>query len=734
MVSYTKISRTTGNGPPLSQDDQFGRAAAVLGDVDGDGIVDLAVGALGDDDGERDLGANFGAVWILFLNADGSVRERAKISNTTTGFTGELDEGDEFGRVVGALGDFDGDGVPDVGVGAVYDGDGGSDRGALYLLYLNADGSLKGYSKISDTRGGFDAGLDNGDQFGRAILALGDLDGDGVTELAVGAARDDDGGSRRGAAYILFMNADGTVASHQKISDTKGGFSEALTDSGEFGFDFANLGDLDGDGVVDIAIAAPDQKTDGNQIGAVFVLYLNADGTVKSDFRITEGHAGFTGDLDFNDEFGACLTELGDVDGDGHVDIAVGAGKDDDGFAQNPVDRGAVWILFLNGDGTVKAHQKISQREGNFFDPLRDGDRFGTSVTAPGDFNGDGVRDLFVGSRFDDDGGRNTGSMYLLYLNDGSIAAPTADASAAPTSGPAPLAVTFTDLSTGAVTSWAWDFGDGGSSTLQSPVHTYDTPGTYSVALGVTGAAGSDARTFADLVVVQPPLAPVAGFSASPTSGTVPVSVAFTDESSGVVSSWAWDFGDGASSALQNPTHAYAAAGTYTVALTVSGSGGSDVSTRVDYIVASTPDPPVADFAGAPQSGVAPLPVTFTDLSTGGVTSWAWDFGDGATSAAGNPVHVFDSPGTFSVTLTVTGPSGSDATMQADYVTVQMPPPPVAELSGTPTSGAAPLTVLFTDTSIGGVSAWFWDFGDGATSTVQHPSHTYITPGPTTWP
>ena len=147
----------------------------------------------------------------------------------------------------------DGDDVPDLAVGAWFDDDGGTDRGAVWILFLTAEGTVKSHQKISSTEGGFTGILNDGDRFSGS-RSLGDLDGDGpsVLTLAVGAGLDDDGGTDRGAVWVLFLNADGTVNSHQKISSTEGGFTGILDDGDGFGASTASLGDLDGDGVNDI--------------------------------------------------------------------------------------------------------------------------------------------------------------------------------------------------------------------------------------------------------------------------------------------------------------------------------------------------------------------------------------------------------------------------------------------------------------------------------------------------
>ena len=306
---------------------------------------------------------------------------------------------------------------------------------------------------------------------------------------------------------------------------------------------------------------------------------------------------------------------------------------------------------------------------------------------------------------------------------------PTAAFSGAPTTGTAPLTVNFSDQSTGGPTSWAWDFGDGNTSTAQNPSHTYATPGVYTVSLMATNSAGSDTATQVDYITVNAPPPPTAAFNGTPTTGTAPLTVNFSDQSTGSPTSWAWDFGDGGTSAQQNPSHTYATPGVYTVSLTATNSAGSDTATRVDYITVNAPPPPTAAFNGTPTTGTAPLTVNFSDQTIGGPTSWSWDFGDGNTSTAQNPSHTYATPGVYTVSLTATNSAGSDTATQVDYITVTAPPPPTAAFNGTPTTGTAPLTVNFSDQTTGGPTSWAWDFGDGNTSTAQNPSHTYATPG-----
>src|SRR5690606_20060407 len=289
-----------------------------------------------------------------------------KLSEPDGGFTG-VPDADQFGASTAALGDLDGDGIADLAVGAPEDDDGSSNRGAVWILFLNADGTVKSHQKLSSsTLAELGEELGTGDRFGSALASLGDLDGDGVTDLAVGAPLDDDGGANRGAVYVLFLNADGTVQDHQKISDLDGGLSAALENDDNFGAAVATPGDLDGDGTPDLAVGAPGDDDGGTDRGAVYVLFLNADGTVKSEQKISDTVGGFTGTLDDGDGLGASAASVGDFDNDGTADLVVGAHLDDDGGT----DRGAVYVLLLDTDGTVKAHRKISSTEGDFFGAL----------------------------------------------------------------------------------------------------------------------------------------------------------------------------------------------------------------------------------------------------------------------------------------------------------------------------------------------------------------------------
>jgi hypothetical protein len=232
VSSAQKLSMLYGNFNSfytLAADDRFGLTILPLGDVDSDGVADLAVGAGLDDDG----GSIAGAAYILFLKTDGTVMNAQKLSALYGNFNAfyTLIANDLFGRSVAAPGDLDGDSVVDMAVGAVYDTDGGSLAGAVYLLFLETDGTCKSVQKMSNLHGSFNTyyTLAASDHFGVSMTSLEDLNGDSVIDLAVGAYRDDDGGTDAGAAYILFLETNGTVKDAQKLSNLYGLFDSYYT-------------------------------------------------------------------------------------------------------------------------------------------------------------------------------------------------------------------------------------------------------------------------------------------------------------------------------------------------------------------------------------------------------------------------------------------------------------------------------------------------------------------------
>lgn len=410
VLSHLKISDLEGGfSGILDNSDRFGIGAAAVGDIDNDGVEDMAVGADLDDDGGMDRGA----VWVLLMNANGTVKGHRKVSTGNSGYLGLLDDGDQFGYAVSRVGDVDSNGIPDFAVGALLDDDGGLNRGAVWIIFPRLDGTVRTHEKISNSSGEFFGILDDSDSFGRSVTALGDFDNDGVPDIAVGAANDDDGGADRGAVWLLYLTPGGGVKEHRKISGTTGGFTGVLDDNDRFGISVASVGDLDGNGVVDLAVGA-DLDDDGSfDRGAVWILFLNSAGSVISHQKISDTMGGLSAVLDNSDQFGTSVANVGDLDGDGRAELAVGAFGDDDGGS----GRGALYVLFLNSNGTVKAETKISNTAGGFTGMLDNTDFFGASISRLPDFDGDGVPNIASSAYRDDDGGTDRGAVYLLSVD-----------------------------------------------------------------------------------------------------------------------------------------------------------------------------------------------------------------------------------------------------------------------------------------------------------------------------
>jgi PKD repeat protein len=184
-----------------------------------------------------------------------------------------------------------------------------------------------------------------------------------------------------------------------------------------------------------------------------------------------------------------------------------------------------------------------------------------------------------------------------------------------------------------------------------------------------------------------PPVpAPVASFTASPSSGMEDLEVLLTDTSTNVPTSWTWTFGDGTAAYFGKnpPPHEFADPGTYTVTLKVTNSGGSDLAS-VDIEVLPQPTTgPIPEFSATPRAGFTPFgPVAFTDLSTNGPTSWSWQFGDGGTSSGQNPSHTYNANGLYDVTLTVSDGTTSNSQTKVAYIVVTDRPCIVPNFAGT---------------------------------------------------
>ncbi|MBI1315205.1 hypothetical protein GC176_28270 [bacterium] len=386
VASSVKLTSGVNGGPTLADGDHFGQSVTSLGDLDGDGVSELAVGAIGDDV----RGTDRGAVYIFFLSSDGTVRTTTKLPDggAAVGAVGDVDEA-EFGDALTALGDINGDGIPDLLTGSPNEGTPPGSGGTVDVLQLNSDGTVAGV-------GGFGPVGTDPIRFGDAVQSIGDIDHDGVIDIATGIPFD----GMTGSVEISRLGTNGFPASSSRTMSGVG--NAPVLDSGaEFGTSLAAPGDLDGDGIADVIVGAPV----AGSTGVIYVLFLNADGSVR-DFATIDSSTLNVPGLSSGDLFGSSIAAIGDLNGDGIIDLAVGAAGTDG-------ESGALHILFLQVE--LKSVDVTLPGAGSY-EVLRDGADLVVRVEGGGELSRDVAANVSVlqitGS---------TGDDVVTVLNTGTV-------------------------------------------------------------------------------------------------------------------------------------------------------------------------------------------------------------------------------------------------------------------------------------------------------------------------
>ena len=390
-----------------------------------------------------------------------------------------------------------------------------------------------------------------------------------------------------------------------------------------------------------------------------------------------------------------------------------------------------------DSDGTIRSY------EWDFGDG-QSGEGVTTShtYTTPGDY-------IAVLTVTDNDGRQNISVAQLIRVTS-STNSPIAAFSVDAEIGDTPLTVYFAASNSNTsyeITSYEWDFGDGTTGTGQQVTHIYTAKGItgiYRPSLTVTTNSGGEFTNNEQIIRVLPTNAvPIASYSVDVTSGEVPLVVTFDGSSStdgdGVIRSYSWDFGDGATSTEKIVTHTYTTPGNYAVVLTITDDDDATDNSTAQIINALVPNvAPTSQFAVDVTSGDIPLTVSFDGSSStdsdGVVQSYSWDFGDGSSGTGQQTTHTFNQEGIYFTYLVVTDNDGDVATSVSKVIRA-LPPneAPTAAFSVDTTTGDIPLTVNFnaiTSTDADGtIESYVWDFGDGNSSTGQLVSHTYTTAG-----
>lgn len=299
-----------------------------------------------------------------------------------------------------------------------------------------------------------------------------------------------------------------------------------------------------------------------------------------------------------------------------------------------------------------------------------------------------------------------------------------------------PTAVRFKENSFGLdAQNHVWDFGDGNHRTGDNIIHTYTSPGIYTVSLTIFDETiGTQTITKENLIQIDDFTHPVAIFDVDVSSGFRPLQVHFINNSLGSeLTGYEWDFGTGDISTTISPYYIFEEPGIYDVSLTVHDARGNNDTVIMYGCVEVLVAPPNADFTASVITGYDPLEVLFTNTSTGEyIESINWDFGDGNFSSEENPSHIYTSFGTYTVTLSVTNISGtSEKTLDIEVLEYEGPPEADAIIELPLSLESLPMTVSFENNStISGIKSLYWDFGDGTIiEDEENVTHNYLSYG-----
>ncbi|WP_131106063.1 LamG domain-containing protein [Ornithinimicrobium sufpigmenti] len=288
----------------------------------------------------------------------------------------------------------------------------------------------------------------------------------------------------------------------------------------------------------------------------------------------------------------------------------------------------------------------------------------------------------------------------------------------------------------GDIVSYEWGFGDGATGTGLMATHTYAAAGTYEVSLVVTDDEGASALSSVSVTVQEPPQnqAPTAQLTVSVSDLTVSVDGSESLDTDGQVVAYDWDFGDGEQASGQTASHTYAAAGTYTVTLSVTDDDGATGTAQEQVEVSAPPvnQAPQAAFSWSATGLTATVDASGSTDSDGVITAYEWDFGDDAEGEGEVAMHSYGSAGSYAVTLTVTDDAGATGSV-THQVVVQAPPPVNQPPTAQFTHQTADLTVAVDAAGSadpdGTIGSYVWEFGDGSTASGVAASHTYAAGG-----
>ena len=409
----------------IAAGDRAGLSVSGAGDVNGDGVDDLIIGASYADPNNNSYA---GESYVVFGNNSGfSSSFDLSALNGTNGFViNGSDAYDRSGRSVSGAGDVNGDGFDDLIIGArAADPNGNTNAGESYVVFGNNSGfsSSLDLSTINGTNGFVIEGNDALDQSGRSVSGAGDVNGDGIGDLIIGAdLADPNGNTSAGESYVVFGNNSGFSSSFDlsNLNGTNGFVINGIDASDRSGGSVSGAGDVNGDGFDDVVIGAVGGNPNGNtNAGESYVVFGNNGGFSSSlDVSALNGSNGFViNGIDTFDRSGFSVTGAGDVNGDGFDDVIIGTeGADGNGN----ILAGESYVVFGDNGGFSSSLElsALNGTNGFVINGSNDYGYSGFSVSGAGDVNGDGFDDLIIGAPAPYDE-LNAGRSYVVFGDNG---------------------------------------------------------------------------------------------------------------------------------------------------------------------------------------------------------------------------------------------------------------------------------------------------------------------------